>query len=365
MADDTATSDGKISHHAPHDELPNFLALDQAVLEILGKDLKICSVNWLKPSMWSTFARIAIESSSGTQKQYFLKCATGDAGKTMLEGEFHSMFEIYKAVPSLVPRPYGYGRFWQDNAITYFLLSDFIEMSEGLPDHVELSKCVASLHCRSQSPTGKFGFFTTTCHGKICQQVAWDSNWTSFYTKLLGDALQKDLETNGRWPVLEEVSSRTLYKVIPRLIGALESGGRSVRPALIHADLWEGNIATEKGTGKIFLIDAGAYYAHSEMEIGMWRCQRHAIRDEKFKNAYLEQMSKSEPTEEWDDRNRLYCVKMNVIHSAHHRGVQERQTAFEDMCYLVNKYAPYTPHELEQRGLLNQFSRAAEAANSH
>lgn len=248
----------------------------------------------------------------------------------MLEGELHGMFEIYKTVPSLVPRPYGCGQFRQDKVNTYFLLSDFIEMSEGLPNHVELSKCIASLHRKSMSPTGKFGFFTTTCHGKIPQHVAWDSSWTTFYTGLLQDALQRDLETNGPWPVLERVSSRVLNKVIPRLLGALESGGRSIRPSLIHGDLWEGNIATEAGTGNIFLIDAGAYYAHSEMEIGMWRCERHAIRDEKFKNAYLEQVPKSEPIDEWDDRNRLYCVKMNVIHSAHHRGVRERKT-YDDL----------------------------------
>ena len=243
----------------------------------------------------------------------------------MLEGEFHGMFEIYKTVPSLVPRPYRCGQFRKNKVDTYFLLSDFIEMKEELPDPVALSKCLASLQQKSVSPTGNFGFFITTCHGKIPQHVAWDSSWTSFYTKLLSDALQRDLETNGPSPVLEKVSSRVLDKVIPRLLGALESSGRSIKPVLIHGDLWEGNIATEQATGNIFLIDAAAYWAHSEMEIGMWRCERHAIHDERFKNAYLEQVPKSDPTEEWDDRNRLYCVKMNVIHSAHHKGVRERK----------------------------------------
>ena len=244
----------------------------------------------------------------------------------MLEGEFHAMLEIYKAVPSLVPRPYGCGRFRHAELTQSFFLSDFIEMKEGLPDPVELSKCIASLQQKSMSPTGKFGFFTTTCHGKIPQQVAWDSSWTSFYTKLLQDALQRDHETNGSSRLFEQVSSRVLDKVIPRLLGALESNGRSVKPVLIHGDLWEGNIVTQEATGCIFFIDAATYWAHSEMEIGMWRCERHALRDERYKNAYLEQMPKSEPAEEWDDRNRLYCVKMNVIHSAHHRGVKERKT---------------------------------------
>ena len=244
----------------------------------------------------------------------------------MLEGEFRGMSEIHKTVPSLVPRPYGCGQFRQDKITNYFLLIDFIEMKEVLPDPIALSKCIASLQQRSSSPNGKFGFFTTTYHGKIPQHVAWDSSWTSFYTKLLRDALQKDIVNNVPSPIFEEVSSRVVDKVIPRLLGALESNGRSIKPVLIHGDLWEGNIATERASGKILLFDAAAYWAHNEMEVGMWRCQRHAIHDERFKNAYLERIPKSEPTDEWDDRNRLYCVKMNVIHSAHHKGTRERQT---------------------------------------
>ena len=67
-------------------------------------------------------------------------CVTGDAGKTTLQGDFQGIFEIYKTVPSLVPRPYGCGRFRQAEINEYFLLIDFIEMKEALPDPVELSK---------------------------------------------------------------------------------------------------------------------------------------------------------------------------------------------------------------------------------
>ncbi|KAL8716866.1 MAG: hypothetical protein Q9225_005838 [Loekoesia sp. 1 TL-2023] len=275
------------------------------------------------------------------------------------------MAEIYKTVPSLVPHPYGLGQCRHGNVDIYFLLFDFIEMSEELPDPTQLSRSLSHLHRTSASPTGKFGFSIATCHGKVPQEVAWDESWTSFFTNLLKGALYEDVKTNGQWPALEKVASRVLEKVIPRLLGALESDGRSVKPALIHGDLWEGNIAMEKHTGKIFLIDAAAYYAHAEMEIGMWRCERHAIHDSKYRDAYLEQVPKDEPVEEWDDRNRLYCVKMNIIHSAHHKDIKERRTAFEDMCYLTDKYAPYAPEEMARDGLLELFSQAVEEAELH
>lgn len=97
-------------------------------------------------------------------------------------------------------------------------------------------------------------------------------------------------------------------------------------PWLIHGDLWEGNIGTEFETGETYIFDAGAYYAHNEMEIGMWRRQRHKIRSEAYKRAYLQNSTVSDPADEWDGRNRIYCVKMNKIHSAHHAGDVVRQT---------------------------------------
>lgn len=227
-----------------------------------------------------------------------------------------------------------------DQGPVYFLLNDFVEVSKGFPDPVKLAQSLADLHCSSVSPTGSFGFHTNTCHGRIFQQVAWDSSWSSFFSKLLQNALEKDSETNGFWPMLDAVSSRILSDVIPRLLGALETGDRSIRPVLIHGDLWEGNILTERGTGHTFLTDAASYYAHSEMELGMWRCQRHAIHDEKYKTAYLAQVPRSEPAEEWDDRNRLYCIKMNLIHSAHHHGVQERKTYAEFNLQILRTSEP-------------------------
>ncbi|MCJ1466022.1 hypothetical protein MMC07_004641 [Pseudocyphellaria aurata] len=297
-----------------------------------------------------------------------LYCATDGAGKIMMEGEFNAMAELYKSMPSFVPRPRRWGKFCLSWPETYFFLCDFIDMSNELPDPKRFCSRLAELHCVSESPTGKFGFHVPTCHGRFPQFVEWDGSWTSFFTKLLDDVLRRDVQNNGPWLALEKVSQRALTHVIPRLIGALELNGRSVKPSLIHGDLWEGNIGTEFDTGDIYVFDAGAYYAHNEMEIGMWRCERHKIRSEAYKEAYkeayLRNSTVSEPADEWDDRNRIYCVKMNMIHSAHHAGDMVRQTAFEDMCYLVDKYAPWSPEELDDE-TRKVFLKAVEDAKSH
>jgi len=244
----------------------------------------------------------------------------------MMEGEFNAMSELYKTMPSFVPKPYAWGEVKRPDPRTYFFLCDFIDMSNQLPEPDQFCARLAELHRISVSPTGKFRFHIATCHGKFPQFVNWDSNWASFFSKLLADILQLDLEQNGRWKELENVSERVLTHVIPRLLGVLQANGRVLKPCLIHGDLWEGNIGTDSQTGEIFIFDSGAYYAQNEMEIGMWRCERHKIRAKVYTQQYQQNFTMSEPVEEWDDRNRIYCVKMNMVHSAHHPDSTVRKT---------------------------------------
>ena len=91
----------------------------------------------------------------------------------------------------------------------------------------------------------------------------------------------------------------------------------------------------------MILYDAGSYYAHNEMELGIWRCQwGQFFRRPEYFQAYLPKYPAAEPEEEWDDRNRLYSLKYNLNYSGGHPGSITRQTAHSDMCYLCEKYAP-------------------------
>ena len=137
-----------------------------------------------------------------------------------------------------------------------------------------------------------------------------------------------DFETNGYWKDLDILEQRILSYVIPRLIGNLERDGRSVKPSLIHADLWEGNTGTSYENGDIYIFDSGAFYAHNEMEIGDWRCHYNKIHNKVYTRTYLRHYGPSEPREEWDDRNRMYCIYFNVIYSVNHldQGKAVRQT---------------------------------------
>lgn len=292
--------------------------LDENIIACFPNGTKVFSAGRFGASEWTITARINVGFLDGAHARYFVKCAAEERGRVMMEGEYNAMSELYKTMPEFVPRPICCGRYRFDNPETYYFLSDFIDMSDGIPEPDQLCYKLAQLHKNSVSPTGKFGLQVTTCQGRTPQAVSWESSWTRFFSNLLRHVTDLDQQTNGYWDGLGLLERRIFECVIPRLIGALERDGRIVKPCLIHADLWEGNIGTSNETGDIYIFDSGAYYAHNEMEIGDWRCHYNKIHDEIYTNTYLQYYEPSEPKEEWDDRNRMYSIYYNVIYSINH-----------------------------------------------
>lgn len=238
----------------------------------------------------------------------------------MLKGEFESSKEIYGLMSDFLPEPCGFGRYSASDQVTYFYLSEFVNMNVATaPDPVEFTKRLAELHKKSKSPTGKFGFPVTTCDGKMAHTVDWEDSWAVFYRKLLLGVCKLDLETNGPWPELERATEQVATKVIDRLLGALQSEGRQIKPCIIHGDLWEGNMGINMETGDTLLFDVGSYYAHNEMELGHWRCEFSShFRSKTWTRHYLQNYPAAEPVDEFDDRNRLYSIKGAINYAAGH-----------------------------------------------
>lgn len=263
----------------------------------------------------------------------------------MMLGEFTSVTQIHSLIPGLVPTPHGWGKYKAGSPDTYFFLSDFLDMDMSAPEPAQFTKRVAELHRKSNSPNGMFGFEVTTCDGKLPHTVAWEKSWATFFSKLLRGVLKLDTEVNGIWPELEAAADRVIIGVIPRLLGILQADGRELKPSLIHGDCWEGwwlkascmliytkliflgNVGTLLETGDVILYDAGSYYAHNEMELGIWRCQwGQFFRAQVYSRSYMRNYEAADPTEEWDDRNRLYSLKYNLNYSGGHPGNVTRQT---------------------------------------
>ncbi|KAH9898724.1 Fructosamine kinase-domain-containing protein [Xylariomycetidae sp. FL2044] len=319
------------------------IPLDEAVIRALPQGMKAESAFSYGVSAWSFTAKVNATDANGQPTPFFLKYVAGELGKHQLEGEFTGMTELHKVAPRFVPKPVAWGQLKSSAQETYFFLIEFKKFGPGLPDPVLLGERLAAMHLQSASPNGKFGFPVQTFDGARLQYVGFEDKWTPFFAKLLDVAYNQAVETNGFWPELDIVYKRVQSHLIPRLIGALESDGRSVTPMLIHGDLWDGNLAVESETGDPWIFDCAAYYGHNEMELGIWRAQRHQLKAKAYRREYLRNCEPSEPEDEWDDRNRLYAAKTNFMHGACFVGSPSLQEAFHDMLYLVQKYVPWEP----------------------
>jgi len=332
--------------------------LDENVIAELPLGSKVIEASSYGTSAWTRTARISVQLLEGPIKHYFLKCATEDKGKVMMEGEFCAMSEIYKLMPSLVPQPYAWGKFRHSPPETYFFLLDFLELSNSLVDPTAFCARIAELHLMSRSPTGMFGFPITTCHGPNAQNVEWNSNWCFYFTRLLQQFFYREIGKNGVWPEYEQTFEQLVSYVVPQILEPLQSGGRQLKPSLIHGDLWEENTGTNLLSGEPVVYDSSAMYAHNEFELGMWR--REIVRFGKtYTRQYLRNCPPSEPMDQWDDRNRLYSIKYNLAHSIALPGTKEvvRILILNDMRYLVNKYPPLTQDENK--------TNAVEAVRDH
>ncbi|KAH9883934.1 Fructosamine/Ketosamine-3-kinase [Xylariomycetidae sp. FL2044] len=310
--------------------------LDTAIVKALPEGEKVIKIEQAGSSDWASTSRIGILRADGIDGAYFLKVLHTEDAAERVRGEYMAMLEIYNTLPNFAPIPRGYGKC--EDGKGHFFYCDYLDIQHQLPDPVRLGPKLAQLHSKSQSPTGQFGFHVTTFDGKLPLNTTWDSSWTSFFKKLMHDVYRLDVETNGLWKELDETMTITLEKLIPRLLDPLTSEGRTIKPCLIHGDLWESNIGTDAKTGEVYIFDACAYYAHHEKELGIWRCAHHQMKDARYREEYLKHYGMSEPVEEFDDRNRLYSVETLIINSAHYPGAHTRQLALDELQYLIDKY---------------------------
>lgn len=192
-----------------------------------------------------------------------MKVINHEIGRKMVHGEFESMKAIYEVSPAFAPKPVAWGTY-QCLPDTHFFLCEFRNMKEEKPDPGEFGSRLAALHQDSQSPNGKFGFHVATYSGNLPQVNDWEDSWEVFFTKNLKLALKFEIEAKGPDAELDTLLPVLFDKVIPRLLQPLESDGRSVKPSLVHGDLWYGNSGIDTTTGESLIFDACCFYAHNE-----------------------------------------------------------------------------------------------------
>lgn len=265
---------------------------------------------------WSQAGRIDVRLHDGHFVTFFIKLTRS---REMVEGEFESMKALHNFDPVLVPQPLAFGTF-ESGAYWHFFLCEFVDLIIKPPDMKEFCRHLAGIHSRSMesNPDGKFGFHVTTCYGSIPQDNTWSTSWEAFFVNSLQKLFDMDINVNGLCEEYDELVPIVLEKVCPALLRPLETDGHSIKPCLIHGDLWDGNTAVHATFDTPRVFDAAASWSHNEYELAIWRAERvHFKRHYIYE--YLKYIPRSAPDEDFEARQILYTVRCDLLDSILHK----------------------------------------------
>lgn len=189
-----------------------------------------------------------------TQGRFFIKLNDASRFPVMFEAEKRGL-ELLGQSSFVVPEPLKVGTL--DNA--QFILMEWLE--KGTPKTGfwdEYGRSLAELHSVSNR---QFGLDHDNYIGSLHQRNCNHRNWAEFYREERLIPQMKLAERQGR------LTSR-MKKGFDAFFQELENIFPTEKPALVHGDLWSGNmIVAANGSPSIF--DPAVYYGHREMDLAM------------------------------------------------------------------------------------------------
>ncbi|KAK5662617.1 hypothetical protein OQA88_8531 [Cercophora sp. LCS_1] len=317
------------------------VTLDEVLLSHLPAGGTVVKAHKLGLSDWCDTTRYDVETSpDGEIARFFEKRAFGDNGAELTAAHWHSESSIYKFIPEYIPRPIATGSY-KSNPDAYFILMDFEDMiDDDIPDPKAYMAAPAALQLRSlgHSPTGKFGLPVTTRFANLKQQNDWESSWEVWWTNHTKFILEREEKIRGPHGEQDaKLKEDYVSKVLPRYLRPLESGGRTLEPALCHTDLWPGNVKYRLDNVSSLVFDANALWAHSELELGLFRNPRYPL-GKAYIEEYLKTVPISEPEEDFDSRNIMYMIRHQVcLASVYPNEAKLRDIFLANMRILVNR----------------------------
>ncbi|KAL0595788.1 Fructosamine-3-kinase [Plecturocebus cupreus] len=172
----------------------------------------------------------------------------------------------------------------------------------------------------------KFGFHTVTCCGFIPQVNEWQDDWPTFFARHRLQAQLDLIEKDYADREARELWSRLQVK-IPDLFCGLE-----IVPALLHGDLWSGNVA-EDDAGPI-IYDPASFYGHSEFELAI------ALMFGGFPRSFFTAYHRKIPKAPGFDQRLLLYQLFNYLNHWNHFGREYRSPSLGTMRRLLNPSFP-------------------------
>ena len=225
---------------------------------------------------------------------YILKCNTATHFPLMFDKEAKGLQLLGKGgvkVPEVIDQFEAEGH--------QFLLLEYLEESRANSGFwnafgMELSR----LHRNSSS---QFGLEYDNYIGSLVQRNDVRDSWSDFFIEMRLEPLVKMGFDNALLDKGHLDKFARLYGVFPDLVP-------DEQPALIHGDLWSGNLLCSTLQRPVF-IDPAVYFGHREMDLAM------TFMFGGFDRNYLESYQEHFPLEGgWEKRIAIHNLYPNLVH---------------------------------------------------
>ncbi|KAI8466455.1 MAG: Fructosamine kinase-domain-containing protein [Monoraphidium minutum] len=252
----------------------------------------VVAEKFLGGSNWASTYVYTTEDGS----EFFAKNSGGAKAEAMFRGEALGLKAMYDTATVRIPNVHHVGVL--ANGRGAFIVMEYLRLG-GATDQRELGRQMARMHLAEptdpNAQAGQYGFAVDNTIGATPQPNTWCGDWVEFYRErrlrhqldLLGDARMTALAQ----PVLD------------RLDFWFTDIQGTMKPSILHGDLWSGNIASADGRPTIF--DPATYYGHAEAEWGMSWC---AGLSGAFWDGYFEVAPKAPLFEQRRDLYTLYHI---------------------------------------------------------
>ena len=141
------------------------------------------------------------------------------------------------------------------------ILLEWIESKQNSNHQVEIGKVLADLHKRTSQ---YFGFDYDNTIGEMPQYNAVNQSVTSWKYFFWEYRLLFQIKYALKNKLISHMEYTKLLLVKSKLENLLSN---SIKPSLLHGDLWSGNVIIGKN-GPVF-IDTSCYYGHSEADLAL------------------------------------------------------------------------------------------------
>lgn len=275
---------------------------EQVLFESTGRELGVKEAQFLSGGCINNAVRL--QTASG---DFFLKW-NEQAAEGMFAAESDGLNILRNSDSLCIPEVLGLGK----AAGKDYLLLEYIQSSAPSSAYWEtLGHSLARMH----SQTGeKYGLEHNNFIGRLPQNNEQSGSWVEFFTQMrlqvqLGLAIYKGLVDASFAHRFKK-----LYAKLPELLP-------EEPPALLHGDLWSGNVMVGAG-GEPCLIDPAVYYGHREAELAF--TELFGGFDARFYSAYNEAKPLASGYEERKDIYNIYplMVHVNMFGTSYLNGVE-------------------------------------------